>query len=93
VVLTDPCPNPNCAEVRARLAMVERLVRVDASTVEQLSRSIASNSRLREGLRNALHALEMVRDANRDSPHIPSIALDTIEKAIFTAGEALQWQK
>ena len=34
-----------------------------------------------------LHALEMVRDANRDDPHIPPIALATIEvAAVFLPG-------
>lgn len=32
-----------------------------------------------------LHALEMVRDANRTDPHIPSIALACIEEAIAKA--------
>ena len=30
----------------------------------------------------ALHALEMIRDANRDEPHIPATALATVEQAI-----------
>lgn len=29
-----------------------------------------------------VHALEMVRDANRDDPHIPPIALATIDAAL-----------
>lgn len=32
-----------------------------------------------------LHALQMVRDANRDEPHIPPVALATIERAIVKA--------
>lgn len=32
-----------------------------------------------------LHALEMVRDANLEDPHIPSAALATIEAAIAKA--------
>lgn len=32
-----------------------------------------------------VHALEMVRDANKSDPHIPSVALATIDAAIAKA--------
>lgn len=41
------------------------------------------------GAPDMLHALEMVRDANRDNPHIPPTALAMIEAAINRAGGAL----
>lgn len=44
-----------------------------------------SNANLIAAAPEMLHALEMVRDANRDEPHIPLIALATIEAAIAKA--------
>lgn len=44
-----------------------------------------ADARLIAAAPDLLHALEMVRDANRDDPHIPQIALATIEAAIAKA--------
>lgn len=43
------------------------------------------DARLVAAAPDLLHALEMVRDANKDEPHIPPIALATIEAAIAKA--------
>lgn len=45
----------------------------------------AEIERLRAVIAEMLHALEMVRDANRDDPHIPPAALACIEAAIAKA--------
>ena len=42
----------------------------------------AANARLIAAAPDLLHALEMVRDANRDDPHIPPAALACINAAI-----------
>ncbi len=44
-----------------------------------------ANARLIASAPDLLHALQMVRDANRDEPHIPPTALATIEAAIAKA--------
>lgn len=45
----------------------------------------AANARLAAAAPDLLHALEMVRDANRDDPHIPTAALACIDAAIAKA--------
>lgn len=47
--------------------------------------AIQECARLRAVNAEMLHALEMVRDANRDEPHIPQPALDCINAAITKA--------
>jgi hypothetical protein len=44
-----------------------------------------ANARLIAAALDMLHALEMVRDANKTDPHIPPAALATIEAAIAKA--------
>lgn len=45
-----------------------------------------ADARLIAAAPDLLHALEMVRDANRSDPHIPDYALRTIDAAIAKAG-------
>jgi hypothetical protein len=77
----------------------QRLARVDASLARRLSECIRGNNelatvvlKLRRALTLVLTALEMVRDANRDEPHIPPTALATIEHAIKIVSEELDDQ-
>jgi hypothetical protein len=99
--MTDPGPLPDdiIRDLRARLDVAERLVRVDAGLARRLSECITNNNglaivvlKLRRALTMVLSALEMVRDANRDEPHIPPTALATIEQAIKIVSEELDDQ-
>jgi hypothetical protein len=70
--------------------------RVDTAIARQLGECMRKSSmlstlvlRLRRALTMVHGAMEMVRDANRDEPHIPPVALDTIEQAIKIAADEL----
>jgi flagellar biosynthesis/type III secretory pathway protein FliH len=67
----------------------EREARIDKSLARQLSRSMALNARLRQSLDVARHALEIVH-ANKNEPHIPPVALATVERAIRITDEVLK---
>ncbi len=61
-----------------------------SGTERRISPAIGENAiqqceRLRESNKELLHALEMVRDANCDDPHIPPSALACINAAIAKA--------
>lgn len=74
-------------EFQRSISVGQWLKRDDGYWVLRISRtglSIAPDPRT-EAFGELLHALQMVRDANLDDPHIPPIALATINAAIAKA--------